>query len=112
MAAAAMASRRAEPELLPWVLLPLLLCAALQPPAPSPHAALSLALLLLSLMATPTMDAGAELDGLYAFHPLCASSTLTTTATAFTTACSTSRALALASAARAYRHRHHGRLLS
>ena len=73
------------------MLLPLLLLyVALWLPALPPHAALSLALLLLSLMATPTMDAGAELDGLYAFHPLCASSTLATTATDFVTACSTS----------------------
>ena len=72
------------------MLLPLLLLyVALWLPALPPHAALSLALLLLSLMATPTMDAGAELDGLYAFHPLCASSTLTTTAIAFAMACST-----------------------
>ena len=57
--------RHGEPpgraELLPRALLPLLLlCAALWPPTPLPHVALSLALLLLSLAATPTMDGQAS----------------------------------------------------
>lgn len=93
MAAVTMASRWAEPELLPQALFPLLLlCAALRLPALPPHTAHSLALLLLSLMATPAMDAGGELNATCTSCPLCASSTLATTTTAFTTACSTSRA--------------------
>ena len=93
MAAVAMANRWAEPELLSRVLVPLLLLyATLQPPALLLHAAVSLVLLLLSLMATPATDTGAELDVTHASHPLCAYSTLTTTATTFATACSISRA--------------------
>ena len=93
MAADAMVSRWAELELLPRALLPHpLLYAALWSPAMPLHTTLSLALLLLSLTATPAMDAGGELNATHASRPLCASSTLATTATAFTTACSTSRA--------------------